>query len=85
MGRSYLTDPDARVHQRDHSFYARSHGGSAGKYHFMGRDLASRCGHAQLLLTSESQRAADVDERLRCRARGRRELWPAEQPRSPTS
>lgn len=64
------------VYLRDHSFYANSHGGSAGRYHFMGEDLASACGLARMLDDGHPSEAASIPEVLRCRAKGCREKWP---------
>lgn len=55
------------AYQRDHSFYARSHGGSASKYHAMGDDMRSRCGRVRMLNPDEPRRISDVPAILRCK------------------
>lgn len=63
------------VYQRDHSFYASSHGGSAGKFHFLGERDASKCGKARLLDTSSPHDADCIPVILRCKAAGCKERW----------
>jgi hypothetical protein len=62
------------VYQRDHSFYA-GRPGRGGKYHFLGRDLASKCGRARMLQLEDPMPARAVPTVLRCKARGCCELW----------
>jgi hypothetical protein len=69
-------DGSASVYPRDHSFYMHSHGGSASKFHFLGKDLASKCGKARMLDTDARHDAARCPTVLRCKANGCKELWP---------
>lgn len=66
----------AVVYQRDHSWYARSHGGAASRFHFLGEDLASKCGRVRMLNTDDGRDVDQVPVELRCRAKGCRDLWP---------
>ena len=63
------------VYQRDHSFYARSRGGNASRYHFLGNDLASACGKVRMLNTDHPARIEQIPTSLRCRAKGCVEHW----------
>jgi hypothetical protein len=64
-----------QVFQRDHSFYMNSHGGSAGRYHFAGKDGASACGRARILDDANPHDPSKIPVILRCRARGCAEKW----------
>ncbi len=65
-----------QVYLRDVSWYACGRGGSAGRYHFEGKDLASACGKARIIDIDHPHDATLVPVVLRCRARGCRERWP---------
>jgi len=64
-------DSAAIGYQRDHSWYMRSHGGSASKYHAMGDDLRSRCGRVRMLNTDAPRQIGEVPSILRCKV-----CWP---------
>ena len=66
----------ARVYRRDVSWFPNGLGGSANRYHFMGRDLASACGRAMMLDDTRSYGAGTIPTELRCRAKGCAEKWP---------
>lgn len=63
-----------KVYPRDNSFY-RTHGWAC-KFHFLGNDLASKCGRARVLDTNSPHDALSVPMVLKCKARGCKELWP---------
>jgi len=67
------------VYPRDHSFYAHSHGGSASRFHFKGKNWASACGRSRLLDDTGGMTPESVPTVLRCRARGCAEKWPTEE------
>ena len=56
---------------RDFSFYCRSHGGSARKYHGMGHDLRSKCGRVRMLNADDGRPINEVPAVLRCKV-----CWP---------
>jgi hypothetical protein len=58
---------DLLAYQRDHSWYIGSHGGSGGKYHLMGNDLASKCRNSRMLDDSNGVVAGDLPTELLCR------------------
>lgn len=73
---------NAKVYLRDVSWYSSGRGGSAGRYHFLGRDLASKCGRARMLDVDDPNDAdyiASSFPSLKCKAKGCRELWPKDQ------
>lgn len=61
------------VYQRDNSWWCSR--GRGGRYHFLGNDLASRCGRARMLDTDNGVESSDVPQILRCQARGCKEHW----------
>ena len=61
------------AYRRDNSFYG--HHGYGSKFHFLGLDLASKCGAARMLNIDGPVEASTVPQSLRCQANGCRELW----------
>lgn len=67
-----MSEPQS-CYPRDNSFY-RTHG-RAGRYHFLGDDLRSKCGKVRMLDIDSPAIASEIPTQLRCRLNGCKQLW----------